>query len=247
MIEAENGKIGLEQVLLKHPDMIVTDVMMPEIDGIELLSAIRASNETCHLPVIILSAKVSVDDRIKVMECGADDYITKPFSSSYLLARLRSVLKQREHYKDYLLSVADRTEDNSGTNSVKMNLKDLSPSLPSITHFDEEFIKDKIKEVENNLNNPDFKIDLLADKVNLGRTMFYRKIKSILGVAPIDLVKDMRIKRSLQLLDSGEYSVSEVAYMCGFTSPQYFSRAFKAAKGCTPTEYKDQVSQTSDL
>lgn len=245
VIEAENGKIGLEQVLSKHPDMVVTDVMMPEMDGIELLSAIRASNDTCHLPVIILSAKVSVDDRIKGMECGADDYITKPFSSSYLLARLRSVLKQREHYKDYLLSISDRTEENSETNAVKMNLDDLSPSLPVITHFDEEFIKNIIKEVEDNLNNSDFKIDLLADKVNMGRTMFYRKIKSILGVAPIDLVKDMRIKRSLQLLDSGEYSVSEVAYMCGFTSPQYFSRVFKAAKGCTPTEYKDQIEQKS--
>lgn len=247
VIEADNGRTGLELVLSEHPDMVVTDVMMPEMDGIELLSAIRNSNDTCHLPVIILSAKVSVDDRIKGMECGADDYITKPFSSSYLLARLRSVLKQREHYKDYLLSISDRTEDNSESNTIKMNLDDLSPSLPVITHFDEEFIKNIIKEVEDNLNNPDFKIDLLADKVNLGRSMFYRKIKSILGVAPIDLVKDMRIKRSIQLLDSGEYSISEVAYMCGFTSPQYFSRAFKAAKGCTPTEYKDQVSQTSDL
>lgn len=249
VIEADNGSVGLDLVLSKHPDMVVTDVMMPEMDGIELLSAIRNSNDTCHLPVIILSAKVSVDDRIKGMECGADDYITKPFSSSYLLARLRSVLKQREYYKDYLLSIiADRAEeDNSKANLVKMNLDTLSPSLPVITHFDEEFIKNIIKEVEDNLNNPDFKIDLLADKVNMGRSMFYRKIKSILGVAPIDLVKDMRIKRSLQLLESGEYSVSEVAYMCGFTSPQYFSRVFKAAKRCTPTEYKDQVSQTPDL
>lgn len=245
VIEAENGRTGLELVLSEHPDMVVTDVMMPEMDGIELLSAIRNSNDTCHLPVIILSAKVSVDDRIKGMECGADDYITKPFSSSYLLARLRSVLKQREYYKDYLLSISDRTEENSESNTIKMNLDDLSPSLPVITSFDEEFIKNIIQEVEDNLNNPDFKIDLLADKVNMGRTMFYRKIKSILGVAPIDLVKDMRIKRSLQLLDSGEYSVSEVAYMCGFTSPQYFSRVFKAAKGCTPTEYKDQIGHQS--
>ena len=244
VIEADNGRKGLEQILTNQPDIVITDVMMPEMDGIELLSAIRASDDTCHLPVIILSAKVSVDDRIKGMECGADDYITKPFSSSYLLARVKSVLKQREYYKDYLLSVGNRTSDSDvESSSVKMNLEDLSPSLPAITNYDEELIRNIIKEVEDNLNNPDFKIELLADKVNLGRTMFYRKIKSILGVAPIDLVKDMRIKRSLQLLDSGEYSVSEVAYMCGFASPQYFSRVFKAAKGCTPTEYKDQVGQ----
>ena len=121
-------------------------------------------------------------------------------------------------------------------------LEDLSPSLPQITHFDEEFIKNIIQSVEDNLNNPDFKIEDLADSMGMGRSMFYRKIKSILSVSPIDFVKDMRVKRSVQLLESGEYTVSEVAYMCGFSSPQYFSRVFKAAMGCTPTEYKENHS-----
>ena len=122
-------------------------------------------------------------------------------------------------------------------------LEDLSPSLPQITRFDEEFIKNIIQRVEENLNNPDFKIEDLADSMGMGRSMFYRKIKSILGVSPIDFVKDMRVKRSVQLLDSGQYAVSEVAYMCGFSSPQYFSRVFKAAMGCTPSEYKEKNTE----
>lgn len=224
------------------PDVVVSDVMMPEMDGIELLNAVKTNHDICHIPVIILSAKASLDDRVKGLEYGADGYITKPFSSAYLRARLKSVLLQRTRLKDFLLSglsldeaVGMATEEKK----QKHKLEDLSPSLPQITHFDEEFIKHIIQSVEDNLNNPDFKIEDLADSMKMGRSMFYRKIKSILGVSPIDFVKDMRVKRSVQLLNSGEYTVSEVAYMCGFSSPQYFSRVFKAAMECTPTEYKE--------
>lgn len=201
------------------PDVVVSDVMMPEMDGIELLNAVKTNHDICHIPVIILSAKASLDDRVKGLEYGADGYITKPFSSAYLRARLKSVLLQRTRLKDFLLAgrsldeaVGMATEEKK----QKHKLEDLSPSLPQITHFDEEFIKHIIQSVEDNLNNPDFKIEDLADSMKMGRSMFYRKIKSILGVSPIDFVKDMRVKRSVQLLNSGEYTVSEVAYMCGF-------------------------------
>ena len=151
---------------------------------------------------------------------------------------------QRTHLKDFLLAGRSLDEVTVTATEEKQEhrLEDLSPSLPQITHFDEEFIKNIIQSVEDNLNNPDFKIEDLADSMGMGRSMFYRKIKSILSVSPIDFVKDMRVKRSVQLLESGEYTVSEVAYMCGFSSPQYFSRVFKAAMGCTPTDYKENHS-----
>lgn len=244
VLEAPNGRIGLEKVLAEMPDVVVSDVMMPEMDGIELLNAVKTNHNVCHIPVIILSAKASLDDRIKGLEYGADGYITKPFSSAYLRARLKSVLLQRTHLKDFLLAGRSLDEVTVTATEEKQEhrLEDLSPSLPQITHFDEEFIKNIIQSVEDNLNNPDFKIEDLADSMGMGRSMFYRKIKSILSVSPIDFVKDMRVKRSVQLLESGEYTVSEVAYMCGFSSPQYFSRVFKAAMGCTPTEYKENHS-----
>lgn len=242
VLEAPNGRLGLEKIMAEMPDVVVSDVMMPEMDGIELLNAVKTNHEICHIPVIILSAKASLDDRVKGLEYGADGYITKPFSSAYLRARLKSVLLQRTRLKDFLL--AGRSLDEAvgmatKEKKQKHKLEDLSPSLPQITHFDEEFIKHIIQSVEDNLNNPDFKIEDLADSMKMGRSMFYRKIKSILGVSPIDFVKDMRVKRSVQLLNSGEYTVSEVAYMCGFSSPQYFSRVFKAAMECTPTEYRE--------
>ena len=241
---ATNGREAIEVVEVEDIDLIVSDVMMPEMDGIELLNAVKTNHNVCHIPVIILSAKASLDDRIKGLEYGADGYITKPFSSAYLRARLKSVLLQRTHLKDFLLAGRSLDEVTVTVTEEKQEhrLEDLSPSLPQITHFDEEFIKNIIQSVEDNLNNPDFKIEDLADSMGMGRSMFYRKIKSILSVSPIDFVKDMRVKRSVQLLESGEYTVSEVAYMCGFSSPQYFSRVFKAAMGCTPTEYKENHS-----
>ena len=215
------------------PDVVVSDVMMPEMDGIELLNAVKTNHNVCHIPVIILSAKASLDDRIKGLEYGADGYITKPFSSAYLRARLKSVLLQRTHLKDFLLAGRSLDEVTVTATEEKQEhrLEDLSPSLPQITHFDEEFIKNIIQSVEDNLNNPDFKIEDLADSMGMGRSMFYRKIKSILSVSPIDFVKDMRVKRSVQLLESGEYTVSEVAYMCGFSFSPVFQSCIQGCNG----------------
>lgn len=245
VLEAPNGRAGLEKIMAEMPDIVVSDVMMPEMDGIELLNAVKNNHDICHIPVIILSAKASLEDRIKGLEYGADGYITKPFSAAYLCARIKSVLQQRTRLKDFLLSgnTPAGMEEAEVGKKPECKLEDLSPSLPQITRFDEEFIKNIIQRVEENLNNPDFKIEDLADSMGMGRSMFYRKIKSILGVSPIDFVKDMRVKRSVQLLDSGQYAVSEVAYMCGFSSPQYFSRVFKAAMGCTPSEYKEKNTE----
>ena len=140
----------------------------------------------------------------------------------------------REHFMKEVLPVV-------GKEPVAIQgdaLENLSPSVPQITSYDEEFIHKIIQAVEERLQDSDFKIEDLADSMNIGRSVFYKKVKSILGVSPIELVKDMRIKRAIQLLETGNYNISQIAYMSGFSSSQYFSRVFKELKNCTPSEYK---------
>ena len=142
---------------------------------------------------------------------------------------------------DYFMKQAFRSFEQENLVASSVSLDSFSPSIPQITSFDEVFIQRVIQVVESKLQEQDFKIEDLADTMKMGRTVFYRRVKSILGVTPIDLVKDMRVKRAIQLLDSGNYNISQVAYMSGFSSPQYFSRVFKELKNCTPSEYKTKA------
>ena len=216
-------------------ELVLLDLMLPGISGEAVLEEIRKKG---NLPVIVLTAKDSLDEKVGVLTSGADDYITKPFSSGYLRARISSLLKQRsilrEHFMKEVLPVAGKEPVAIQSDA----LENLSPSVPQITSYDEEFIHKIIQAVEERLQDSDFKIEDLADSMNIGRSVFYKKVKSILGVSPIELVKDMRIKRAIQLLETGNYNISQIAYMSGFSSSQYFSRVFKELKNCTPSEYK---------
>lgn len=231
VFEAGNGRQGLELTLTEMPDMVISDIMMPEMDGIEYLKRVKENSNICHIPIILLSAKSSLNDQIQGLEYGADEYITKPFSSTYLKARVDSLLRQRQMLYDYYTSKVKEGKDAT-------LLDQLTPSTPQITHFDDDFIRNVLHSIEENIQNSDFKIDDLAEAMSMSRTVFYRKVKSLMGVSPVDFVKTMRIKRAAQLLEQDEYTVSEVGYMSGFTTPQYFSRVFKEAMGCTPKEYK---------
>lgn len=242
VLEAANGKQGLEIILNELPDLIVSDVMMPEMDGIELVEAVKANRDIGHIPVILLSAKASVDDRVKGLEYGADDYIAKPFNSVYLKARIESLLKQRSSLAAYYLRQSPEDRHKTLGKPDKQPDVKLEKALVSIPEFNETFIKEVIRLVDENLQNPDFKIDDLTETMNMSRAVFYRKIKTFTGASPIDLVKEMRMKRALELLNTDMCSLSEVAYQSGFSSPQYFSRVFKEQMGCTPNEYKKRVS-----
>lgn len=240
--EAADGIEGFDKIKSMLPDLVISDIMMPRMDGIELLDKTRKDHDISHTPFILLSAKSALEDRINGLEYGADDYITKPFSGGYLKARISSLLKQRQHLKEYFAPVQSPASESKNASPQDV-LKNIFPSAPSITHFDEIFIKKVTQSIEEQLDNQDFKIEDLADTMNLSRTVFYRKIKSILGVSPKDFVRDMRLKRAVQLLDTGAYNISEIAYMSGFSSPQYFSRVFKEVMNCTPSEYKMNEEQ----
>ena len=234
ILEATNGQEGLELAQSEIPDLIISDVMMPVMDGLDMVKEIKNNNNTCHIPIIILSAKSSLDDRIAGLEQGIDDYITKPFSSTYLKARILSLFRQRAKLQELYLSQLSIKKEK------KTDTKTFAPSLPQITPYDNLFMEQVMAFMEEQMSNSELTVDDFANKLFLSRSIFYRKLKSIVGVAPIDFIRDMRIKRAGQLIESGEYNFSQVAYMTGFTDPKYFSKSFKKQMGMTPTEYKEQ-------
>lgn len=237
VIEAGNGQDGLEQALQEVPDLIISDVMMPVMDGLDMVKNIKENRNICHIPIILLSAKSSLDDRIAGLEQGIDDYITKPFSATYLKTRITSLLQQRQMLQEiYLANLAKGKQ-------LPDRQQELTPSQPQITPFDEEFMQQVMEYMEEQMDNSELTIDDFANKLLLSRTVFYRKLKSIVGLTPVDFIRDIRIKRAVQLIDSGRFNISQVAYMTGFNDPKYFSKCFKKQMGATPTEYKDKQKQ----
>lgn len=235
VIEATNGQEGLEQALQYIPDFIISDVMMPVMDGLDMVKAIKEQRDICHIPIILLSAKSSLDDRISGLEHGIDDYITKPFSSTYLKIRIKYLLQQRKQLQELYLKQWSKT-----LKKTPVPIADIEPTSPQITSFDEEFMKRVMEIMNNQMDNSDFIIDEFAKKLGMGRTVFYQKLKSLTGLSPIDFVREMRIKRAKQLAESGEYNVSTIAYMTGFNDPKYFSKCFKKRYGVSPSEFQNK-------
>ena len=226
VITASNGEEGLQHAVDDLPDLIISDVMMPVMDGLEMIRQIKENNNICHIPIIVLSAKASLDDRIAGLEQGIDDYITKPFSATYLKTRVASL---QELYMNRLME---------GKNTSSPD--PLTPSQPQITPYDEQFMKKVMAYMEEQMDNAELTIDEFAEQLMLSRTIFYRKLKSIVGLTPVDFIREIRIKRAVQLIDSDEYNFSQVAYMTGFNDPKYFSKCFKKVIGITPSEYKER-------
>ena len=225
--EAADGQSGLEAAFTEQPDFILTDVMMPVMDGLEMVRAIKENPNTCHIPIVVLSARSSLDDRIHALEYGIDDYITKPFSSSYLKARIATLLDQRRRLQEQVLA------------SLSENgLTDLSPSKPQVVAFDRQFMERLMAFMEANMDNTDLLIDDLAAALDMSRSIFYRKLKSIVGLSPVDFIRVIRLKRAMQLIDTGEFTFSRIAYMTGFGDPKYFGKYFKKQVGVTLSEYK---------
>ena len=238
VITASNGEEGLQRAADNLPDLIISDVMMPVMDGLEMVRLIKENNNICHIPIIVLSAKASLDDRIAGLEQGIDDYITKPFSATYLKTRIASLLRQRKALQEiYMNKLMEGKNSSSATAPVAGS---LTPSQPQITPYDEQFMEKVMEFMEEQMDNAELTIDEFAEKLMLSRTIFYRKLKSIIGLTPVDFIREIRIKRAVQLIDSGEYNFSQVAYMTGFNDPKYFSKCFKKVIGITPSEYKEK-------
>ncbi len=228
IIEAEDGAIALSMLRAGvQPDVVVTDLMMPNMDGIELTGAIREDFSLSHLPVIILTARSAVESRISATRYGADDYITKPFEAEHLMASIDNLVKRRRRIVEKYSAGAQ-----SGAKVL-----DLSPTEIVVTDRDEEFIRTVMAWIEGNIENPELTIDQLASHMGMGRTTMYKKLKSLTGKSPVELIKDYRIEKARMLLCSGQFTVSEVAYKVGFSDPSYFSKCFKEQYGLSPVDF----------
>lgn len=234
VIEAGNGLEGFEIARSQLPDIIITDLMMPEMDGLELARRIREEVTTSHIPVVVLTAKTDLDTQVEALKRGADDFITKPFSSTYLRARIENILQQRKKLQELFLStLSDYPPSKAG------RAYEVSPSEPFVESYDDKLMKNLMVVMEQNIDNADLTVDELVSKIGVGRSVFFKKLKSLTGLAPIEFIREVRVKRAAQLIESGEYTISQVSYMVGCNDPRYFSRIFKQRFSMTPSEYRD--------
>lgn len=237
VVEAADGVEGWNKALKYLPDIIISDVMMPVKDGIELTRELRAELTTSHIPIILLTAKTTIESKLEGLEYGADDYITKPFSATYLQARVENLLAQRQKlqslYRDSLMNVAISGNEKE-TSSVSSTLPEISPN-------DRKFMDKLLELMEKNMDNGELVVDNLVGELAVSRSVFFKKLKTLTGLAPIEFIKEMRIKRAVQLIETGEFNMTQISYMVGINDPRYFSKCFKAQLGMTPTEYRDRA------
>ena len=229
-VTALEDPLQLEEDKLGRYQLILLDVMMPGIDGFDLCRRIR---EKVDCPILFLTAKTEEKDVMTGLGAGGDDYITKPFSATYLKTRIASLLRQRKSLQEIYMAKLTEGKEIAVAEA-------LTPSQPQITPYDEQFMQKVMEFIEEQMDNAELTIDEFAEHLMLSRTIFYRKLKSIIGLTPVDFIREVRIKRAAQLIDSGEYNFSQVAYMTGFNDPKYFSKCFKKVVGITPSEYKEK-------
>jgi len=232
VIEATNGAEGLDKASKFVPDIIISDIMMPEKDGISMTQDLRANMVTSHIPVVLLTAKTDMDSKLKGMELGVEDYITKPFSATYLKARVENILAQRvklqQLYCENLMNIQPVPEEEQ-------------QSQPEMSSYDRKFMEKLTELMEKNMDNGDLIVDDLVKKLAVSRSVFFKKLKTLTGLAPIEFIKEMRVKRAAQLIESGGFNMTQISYMVGINDPRYFSRCFKQRFGMTPTEYKENT------
>ena len=236
VIQAPNGRIGLETATTEQPDFIITDVMMPEMDGLTMVHQIKQNPNICHIPIVVLSAKASLEDRLQGLKEGIDDYITKPFSATYLRQRIENIIAQRRMLQQAWL----------GATTAEGEHREYKLDTPQIVDADQEMMEKLMKYLESRISDQYLKVEEMADAVNLGRTVFYGKIKSIVGMAPVDFLKHIRIQRAEELISRSRMSISEIAYSVGFTDPKYFTKCFKKETGLTPTDYREQKNRENE-
>lgn len=224
--EAENGEEGLVMARNNSIDFIVSDIMMPKMDGFSLLKEIRNDIELCHIPFVMLTAKANIESKLEGLNYGADDYITKPFNTSFFRARINNIIQQR--------TLIQKSFANSFISNgiVESNFKH------NIMRRDEEIFILINNAIDANLVNGDFTIDELAEIVGINRNALYNKIKSITGMTPVKFIREVRLDRAGQKLLQSNLLVKEIAYDCGFSDLKYFGKCFKEKFGVSPAEYR---------
>ena len=228
VIVAENGAIGLKKALKFVPDLIVSDVIMPEMVGTELCAKIKENIKTSHIPVILLTSRSSLIYKIEGLESGADDYISKPFNLIEFKLRIKNLLASKQRLKTKFSS-----EDN------------FIPSEIAVSSLDEQLLKKAFKVVEENISNEQFDIPFFCSELGVSRTMLFTKIKAWTNFTPNEFIHEIRMKRAAQLLEQNKINISQISYKVGFNNPKYFSKCFQKKFGETPTQYLNKFSNES--
>ncbi len=210
-----------------YPDIVISDVMMPEMDGFEMCRQAKNDIETSHIPIILLTARSLEEDRIEGYDTGADEYLSKPFNINVLKARIKNLLEARKRAKERFVSIGS-----------------ILPSSEITTNsIDEAFLDKTTKIVIENISDPDFSLEDIIKSLGIGRSQFYRKISSITGQNPSNFIRTIRLKYASELLLTQKYSVKELTHLCGFNSSAYFTKTFKELFGMTPTQFVEQKEE----
>ena len=271
VILAENGKEGLLKARQEMPDFILTDVTMPVMDGITMVHYIKQDSTIAHIPIVILSAKASVEDQLKGFEEGIDGYLTKPFSATYLKSRIEAVINQRRTLQQELLRKLQQAEGKDFMKTHHM-MPDSKPKATeekpttapqqgtqgdSAKNNEEESINNAfmaaqindvttekiMKFITDHIADPDLKIDDIAQAIGMSRSVLYGKIKNAIGMTPVDFVRHIRIMRATEMLQQTDETLASIAYAVGFSDPKYFSKVFKKEMGVIPSEYRERTKQ----
>lgn len=227
VLVAENGREAWESIRKNGVDIVVSDIMMPEMDGMELCRHIKNDIATSHIIVVLLTAQISMENEIASYELGADDYVSKPFEPNVLKVHLKNLLKKRKQ--------------------IQANFKS-NPSIGMIskidfTSLDEQLIEKAIKVVERNLSDPEFNVVALASELGMSRSTLARKIKGITGRTPLDFIKDIKMKHACQMLKNKRMSIAEMVIALGYNDHKYFATSFREVYGMTPSEYQKKVEE----
>lgn len=220
VLNAADGEEALKIVRETNIDLVCTDVMMPKMNGVELCKQIKQNLQTCHIPVVILSARADVRHQMEGLKVGADDYIAKPFVISVVVAKIRNIL--RTHYL-------------SKENYIKST--EIKPEKMALNTMDEDLLKRAVKVVEAHMDDIEFSTDLFASELNMSRSNLHLKMKALTGEGASDFIRKIRLGHACRLLKTGQYTVAEISVMAGFNTPSYFSTSFKKYFGCLPSEY----------
>lgn len=232
IIEAENGAEGVAKAKELTPDMIISDLMMPEMDGIEMMRVLRNEITTSHIPIVLLTAKSNIESKIEGMELGADDYITKPFSAAYLKARIFNLMEQRKKLQAlYCATIVSPTQEEQDNH--------YGLPIPTFSPGDQKFMKRLIELMEEHMDDSTLMVEELAISLHMSRSVFFKKIKSLIGLSPVEFIKEIRMKRAAELMEESGINIAQIAYMVGFSDPHYFSKCFKQVFSMTPSEYRE--------
>ncbi len=219
--KANNGMIGLKKAITNPPDLIITDLMMPKMDGIELCRKLKTDVNTSHIPVIMLTAKAGMDNKIEGLETGADDYLTKPFDAKELLVRTKNLIEQRQKLRELFANTGIQVD----------------PKKITVTSIDQKFLEQLLTLLEENYSDSDFGVPQMQEALAMSKTQLHRKLKALTNEAPGELLRNFRLKRAAQLLSQKEDSVTQIAYKVGFNNLSYFAKCFKELYGVAPSSY----------